>query len=408
MDRDIKALFDRIGGILTIDSGLVKRLTKYETEFTHRNKDHIDFFSGNLLGVDKVRFKTSDWNEFFDEVIRLDDVELRQALIALPTVNAEFKVSSDIMNVTCMWLIHAIANSSTLKPEEKHTGMLKAALIFNYKVLSSKLAHDFPYTANRELAQAVYAELSKKFSLKRHGNWGSLLIARSEDMISPTGIHGKTIRTFQDDAAVLYMVTDSQGRIRDLVKTMRDVFERIRKSDAKILTSSSHVVVDGELEVGDLNRYLVAYKHYIQSVVGNRTTFIKDELVDIIASAMHTMHPEHLVKTLEYISDGYHSEEPALFESLIEEVMIHAFDFLARERKERNRGFDLSNVIVKLRGIYMSSRSTDPYLLHLRDLTDQIVGVPLKGRAASALASVRTGLMLYIVLRALTRSYYSS
>lgn len=409
MDQNIKAVYVRLARGVVIDAALVKRLQRFVTEFTHRNPDHLDFFSGNLLGVEKVRFKPSDWENFFDVVVKVDDTELRTALMMLPVFEPYGIVGRDVMNITCMWLIHAIENSK-LSPELKHQGMMCSALIFNYKVLTSKLANDFKFPADRETAIAVYAELNKKYSLKKHGSWSALLDARAEDIIKEGGLHWPTIQTFTPDAGtpgVLYMVTDSQGRIRDLIKTLWEVLERVRKSDAKIVTTGSHITIDGVMEVGDMTRHLLTYKHYIHSVAGTRDSFIKEDLVDVISMAMHTMNPDYFVQTLEHISDQYHGRDAERYETLFDEVMIHAFTFLSKEKQQRNRGFDLANTIVKLRGIYMAARSTDPYMLELRRLADEIVGESLRGRAASAQASVRTGVLLYIVLRALTRSYYA-
>jgi hypothetical protein len=409
MDQNIKAVYARVAAGVHIDEMLIKRLQRYVTEFTHRNPDHLDFFSGNLLGVEKVRFKSSDWDNFFDEVVRVDDVELRTELMQLPVFEPYGQVGRDVMNITCMWLIHTIY-SSHLKDTLKQQGMRCAALIFNYKVLTSKLAHDFKFPADRETAIAVYAELNKKYSLKKHGSWSALLDARAEDMIREGGLHWSTIQNFTPDAGtpgVLYMVTDSQGRIRDLIKTLWEVLERVRKSDAKIITTGSHITIDGVAEVGDMTRHLLTYKHYIHSVAGTHDSFIKSDLVDVIGMAMHTMNPDYFLQTLVHISDQYHGRDSERYESLLDETMIHAFTLLAKERQQRNRGFDLANIIVKLRGVYMSARTQDPYMLELRRLADEIVGESLRGRAASAQAAVRTGVLLYIVLRALTRSYYA-
>lgn len=409
MDIDIKSVFDRIATDVNVNQGLVDRLSRFETEFTHRNKEHIDFFSGNLLGVEKVRFLPSDYARFFDEVVRTDDTELQRALHALPSINTDWVVSSDVFNITSMWLIHVIhviGQDKKLSKESRHRGMLAAALIFNYKVLTSKLAHDFKFPADRETAIAVYAALNKKYSLKKHGSWSALLVARAEDMIVERGLHWDTINNFRPDKKVLYMITDSQGRIRDIVKTLWDVLNTIRASDAKIVTTSSMVTIDGESEMGDLNRKLVSYKTYLHSVAGSESSFIKPELIAVIASAMRTMNPDYFLDTLRHISKGYAGVNNEKYEKLIDETMIHAFDFLSREQREKRKQIDLTNVVVKLRGQYQAARTTDPDMLNLRSLADEIVAIPLGRRSSSAQAAVRTGVLLYIVLRALTRNYY--
>lgn len=406
MAGEIKAVFERYAQGLKIDRSLIERIHRYERQFVNRNEEHIEFFGSNLLGVHRVRFRTTDWEVWFDDVLGIDDVTLKQDLHSLDVINPSFRVSSDVMNISCMWVVHAIANSN-LSNKLKHQGMIDTLLIFHYKVLSSKLAHDFRYPANREAAAAAYSVLSKKFSLKRYGSWAAMLRARCEDIISRRSIHYKTIDTFQDDEGILYMVTDTQGRIRDVVKKMYEVFQQVREGDARIVTRSSTIDIDGVQEVRDVSRLASQYRHYLKTIILDKRSLIKRELVDIIGSAMHTMSPNFLVESLVFSSEHFQQNGYEYIEEFIDELMAHLFEFLSRRRENVSRRNDLPFMLTSLRGIYMSSRSSDPSLMKLRKLGDRIVDKSVRSRSQSAKASVRTGLMLYIVLRTLTRNHYT-
>ena len=67
---------------------------------------------------------------------------------------------------------------------------------------------------------------------------------------------------------------------------------------------------------------------------------------------------------------------------------------------------DLAGLIGKLKNLYSASRMSDPQLIKMRDLADKVVGRSVKSRNSAALASVRTGLQIYFVLRAFARKYY--
>ena len=45
---------------VVIDSHLIKKLKKYQSDFVLKNTDHQEFFGGNLTGVQVVRFTNSD------------------------------------------------------------------------------------------------------------------------------------------------------------------------------------------------------------------------------------------------------------------------------------------------------------------------------------------------------------
>jgi hypothetical protein len=64
-------------------------------------------------------------------------------------------------------------------------------------------------------------------------------------------------------------------------------------------------------------------------------------------------------------------------------------------------------MLVRLRGAYTSSRSSDPYLLEMRSLTEEVIRPAVKTKTQAVVASVRTAVLLYIVLRAYTKRHYT-
>lgn len=407
MTGSVKSVFNEECGDIKIDTKLVKRILQYGQNFVNKNADHIAFFGGNLLGVDTVRFKDADRNQWFDDILEADDISLKGKLHSLPSIDPNFKVSSDVMNLSCVWLMNAIYTSKQLGAGDKETGLMSVALILQYKLISSIMAHYFPYPADREVALATYASLSRKFALKVYGSWGALLRKRSEDILARNSIHYKTYTEMNDDAAVVYMLNDIQGRLREIVKKMWAEFDKTRNSKSKISSTSSVIVIDGESILRDRSTDHTAYRRYIHETIINKPTFIKTELVEVIGSAMHTMPIKLLNDTLAYMSDNYRQRGDKDIEELLDETLLHAFDFLNSNRSELRDGKDIAGFIARLRTVYMSSRSTDPALLKMRALAEKIIGKAVKTKNDNVIASVRTGVLLYIVLRSFTMKHYS-
>lgn len=406
MSESVKSVFEDECKGLKIDTKLMRRIANYRIRFLTRNEDHVAFFGGNLLGVHPIRYRSTDMAAWFDDVLEVDDLTLKHRLHALKSIEPKFIVSSDVTNLSCLWLVHAIYNSPLLSAKEKEVGMVEVLLVLHYKLLSSLMAHYFRYPADREVAIATYAALSKKYALKVHGSWSGLLAARSTDIVSRTSIHARTIHHFDDDTVIVYMINDIQGRIREVVKKMMMVFYLVREQNAKITTTSSVVAVDGEIIVRDKTRSLNTYKRYIHDVVVNKPSFIRTEVVQVIASAMHTMPERLLTQTLGYLSDNYLAPTQKHIPQLIDETLLHAFDFLSNNRNILRQN-DLASLVARLRSLYMSSRSTDPSLMLLREVGERVVQDATQSKNTSLVASVRTGLLLYIVLRTFTMKHYS-
>lgn len=388
----------------TIDKKLLHQIHEYQLGFAHKNEEHIKFFGGNLLGVHSVRFTTSDKNIWIDDIVRLEEYDIRQQVVAPETAFREEWVRvTDVMNLSCLYLCHRIYNS-TLPEKDKTQGMLDVLLVLHYKFISSLMAHYFNKApANEATALAVYAALSKKYAIKQHGSWHAMLVARCMDIIDERSIHFQTIAKFDDDAAIIYMITDTQGRARSIVKKQYKVFVEVRAQNAKITSVGGHVQLESGLTVKDVSRLYQPYRRYLNEIIVDRKAFIKIDLLEVIGSAMHTMPEKLLLDALEYMV-AHHRDK--LVEDVLTETMLHAFDYLSRESSARLAMRDIGLLISKLRALYMASRSSDPALMRMRDLGEKLVDEAIISKSSSTIASVRTGVFLYIVLRVFSRRHY--
>lgn len=406
--ESIKTVFEKECGNLDIGPKLAQRLHTYQVGFVHKNEDHIAFFGGNLLGVHTVRFNDSDRDRWFDEIMEVEPNYLEERLLALPTVNADFHVSSDTMNLSCAWLTHAIFVSPKLNDKVKREAMIDVMLVLQYKFLTSRLFRLFRYPANKKTAEAAYAQLTYKFAIKQHGSWGALFRARAEEIIDAQGLHFKTISQFDNDKDIVYMLNDTQGRIRDMLKNIYGVFLQVHAQGVKISTTSNVIEHDGESILKDKTRNLLAYGRYLNSVVTDKNSFIREELVQVIEKLMYTMSAKLFRETLEYMSDNYRQARAGAIEEVLNEVLVHSFSYLSENRDVVRNERDLPGILTRLRGVYMSSRSTDPALMALRQKTETIVKQATGNRNDSAIASIRTGVLLYLVARAFSMRHYTA
>ncbi len=406
MSLTVIQAFDQIAGKIKIDADLIRRIHQYERNFVNRSEDHINFFGGHLIAVHKVRFMDSDWNNWFDNVLAgVDDVELRRLVHMSPAINKKWNVVSDVMNISCMWITHKILNSN-LPEDLKRQGAEDALLIFYYKVLSSKLAHDFKFLINKDIAEAMYAQLSKKYGLKKYGSWNGLLRARVADILSVNGIHKNTLAKFTPDKDILYLISDSQGRIRDVVKLQHDMLRQTKDNDRKIVSTLSVIDTDEGTMIPDLARPIDQYRQYLISTLGNKQTFIKDDLLKVIASSLHSnFNPVMMKDILGHVSDHY-LEDVIGTEKMINRIIIHAFDLLRQETVGTGTTLNMVFIITKLRGSYMSSRTMDRETIEIRNDVEGMIKELYPRKSDAIIATMRTGFMLYCVIRALALKKY--
>jgi hypothetical protein len=276
-----------------------------------------------------------------------------------------------------------------------------------YKFLTSRLYRHFKYPADRATAEATYAVLTYKYAIKQYGSWAGVLNARAEEVISPTGLHHRAIEEFEPDSIIVYLLNDTQGRIRDMLKNIYDVFLQVHRQGIKISSTSSMVEHDGVEILKDKSKNLLAYTRYINSIITDRNSFIREELLTVIEKQMKTMPPRLFRESLEWMSDNYRQSGAGMVEELLNETLVHSFDYLAENRNLVRNSTDLASLLTRLRGVYMSSRSTDPALFSLRDKAEKIVKLATNNKNSSVIAAVRTGMLLYLIARAYSMRYYS-
>lgn len=408
MKNGISKVFDEECKDLQIDKDLVRRLNTYQNAFVHKNSEHQDFFGGSTTGVQVVRFLPADRNRWFDEILEINDTLLEEKLHALPTVNTDWLISSDAMNLSCAWLAHAVFKSNKLNDKQKHDALIDIFLVLQYKYLTSILYRFFKYPADRETAEATYSLLSYKYALKVHGSWSAVLRARAEEIISKESIHYDTIVKMDDDKDVIYLLNDTQGRIKDMMKNIYDLFIRVSQQGIKIATVTAVTTDhDGEEILKDKTKSMTVYGRYIRSVIIDKNSFVRTELTNVIEKIMQTMPPKLFNMTLEWMSINYSQVNTKIIDEVLEETLLHSFDYLGTNRELIRNNTDLSNLLAKLRGVYMSSRSTDQALIALREKTEKMVRMAVETKNESVISSVRTGVLLYIVLRSFTMKHYS-
>jgi len=407
MHMNVKRVFDEECKSLRFDTALTKRLNDYQVGFVNKNEEHMSFFGGNLLGVQKVRFLPVDKDKWFNDVLGIDDITIEERLLQLPDINANFHISSDVFNLSVMWVIHSLMNSHLLNDKQKQKACMDAALSLQYKFLTSLMAHYIRFNIDPEVAAAAYAQLSYKYAIKQYGSWSATLTARCESLLGEESIHYTTLKKFNSDLDIVYLLNDTQSRIRDMLKNIYGHLLKVNKDGGKITSTSNSLEHDGESILKDKTKSLIGYTRYLHSITADKNSFIKQELLLVIKKVMYTMPSKQLDKTLDWFSSNYRQGDSKDIDNLIDLTLTHSFGYLKDHKNLLKETNDLASLVSNMRGVYMSSRSTDTDLLTIRKLAEGVVSKATGLKNDNIIASVRTGLLLYLVLRAYTLHHYS-
>lgn len=405
-------VFDRNFDQVQFDENLCKRIIQYSLRYMNRNDDHSAFFGGVLLGVNPIRFLDSDREAWYEDILDIDEDLLTADFRKVKSINHEFKVMSDVFNYTPIYvthyLVHRIQANTKIPATLRHEACVNAFMVLHFRFLTSLLVKRFRYPADPQVAQATYASLNGRFDIKRFGSWRALLRARSEDLISLNSIYHRSIQNFGPDASLIRVVTDTQGRIREVVKKIYAIHKQFSDAGVRVRTTSDTTIdTDGEQVLKDRTNGYASYLRYINEVVQTDRNFIRDELVEVIASAMQAMPVHYLRESLQYLSNNYGQPHQQYLEGILKETLLYTFNYLQTNRSTIGPNKDLAALLAKLRALFMASRSSDPAVLLLRNDTEKMVKQAINSKNNAVIAAVRTGVLLYIILRAMTKEHYS-
>lgn len=400
-------LFNDYCSHVNFDTNLVRQLEMFQIGFMTKNEDHINFFGGNLLGLHRVRFSNQDKMRWFDEVLRMDPQTLQDEIKHLPHIDIQHKVSSDVFNLSCIWLIYKINNSVSLNQAQKDKGMLTVGIILFYRFFTSRYCRHFPYLTDKATALATLNALSNRFDIKRLGSWQAVITKMAETMIKRGSSHWPVFEKMEDDLKVVRVLNDMSSRNRAMLKGIYAVFKDVHAKGIKVYSTSANVVLDGEDMLRDKKEGVTKYTRYLSEIIVSEESFIKQELENVVQELMPTMSPRMLHEVLQWFV-GNQKPGDNLINKLLDTIIKHAYDLVSTDRSLMRDGFDLMAVLFKLRGIYTSSKAKDPKLLMCRKELDKIGKKVLRTSNNAAISSARTGIMLYVVLRTFTMNYYTS
>jgi hypothetical protein len=400
----IKQVFDHHFNSVKIDGSLGKLLYRFRVWFVNQNSDHLEFFGSNLLGVHVLQFRDKDHDRFFNEILNIDYDLLKEDLYKLDSIDPSYKVSSDVFNLSCFYLMHRYYSESSLTDSVKQNAYIDVALLFYYRCTQALMSAYFKYPADPKLAEAAFARLSHKFLIKRLGTWGKVIEFRAKELFEKESIHLKTIKGYNDDAMIIYMINDSQGRIRSMMKSYAEVFYAAYEENDRVGSTTSVVTdMEGKESVKEKTKSIESIVTYMRQTLIDEDSFVKKEMVDVIYSVNKNTSTRMIDQTLRYMCRSYNdSKKMKQIDDFVSSVVVYSFYLIDQEIKPKSYR-DLPVILTKLKNLYLSTRTIDEEMIRIRDMGQSIVNDSVAGQTyhKSLLMATRTSLLLYISLRAL-------
>lgn len=409
MNQTLKTVFDQHFEHVVFNDKLALEVYKYHIHISTMNPEHIQFFGSNLLGVNTLRYVPKDIRTFYEHVLGIDQTVLTDDIRKLGTIYHENSISGDILNLTIFYMIHRFYTTQDMTEDKKMRAAYDTALIFCYRCLFALTNSRFRYPVDPRIAQAAYANLSNKHLIKKLGTWKKLCDYRSTRIVekhnkedNKPGLNYSRLYSFDDDIAVTSIIQDSQNRFKSMFNLYYDEFDKVWKDGGSIAVTSATITdADGDLVLRERTKGPDAMVAYARTLINDPATFIDPDLITVVADINVNSSYRMIHSTVEWMANAYHDPKWNMaIDKFISDVVVQGMFYIEHNIPLSKRK-DVSYILITLKNLFLSTRSTDPQLLSIRAQGEKIV-MANKKISKSLMMATRSAILLYIILRVLT------
>ena len=399
----IKQLFDDLFKTVKFDKKLAREIYKYQFSYLVTDPDRAEFFGGALIGVVNVYFTDAFVNKFFNKIIMLDQHKIKSSLHLAPSINEEYLVTGDPLNLVLFYMVHRFLSNTKMKRKDRERVAFDLILIFNYRTIAALHSNGFKWLGNKELSVSSYEAMSNKFILKQVGNWMKYMEYRAKSILDPKLTNLDPLTTMATDKEFLDVIADAQNRIRSTFKLMYRQREAHRAAGVGVhITKMVKEYSDGETEVSEK-------LGGIDSIIGNtvQTLMIKPDLLDprmmaLVASVLSGVSAHNVYQILEGVHKAIRGKNGPKVIAFYRSTLAFMYEQI-RSSTSTSSKTTQGELILFIKGVVNSSRSVDPTLFKIREEGMEVVDMSTDKKDTQIRTRYRLVILMHMFILSMTK-----
>lgn len=401
--------FSKLG--ISITNREITQMERLVISFETRGSHVLAF--GQLLGVYPAAFKDDDRLAFFD-LFGVREDEVKRMVKSIPSINNDFKVASDPFNLLAVWILH-LSHAMIKNPKVRDQFMLNVAKYLHYRFFTSLVNNFFPHMANEKIMAATIDRLTRKYDIVVFGTWKKLIEARCKSLLDRSSIHYRSIEKADDDDKYLYVVTDTQTRIRDRVKNIVNVYYDTRAKGGEVKSRAAVTEIDGEKVLIHTSSALDTMVSSVFADASNVRVFVDPQIIRSISQQFPTISTSALRQTLTAISAMIKQQSltkeldiPIVqrkdrtitvgIRVLLRDIIQSAFRYCIRNRIPLD---NKAEVYIRIKNVFSSSRISDESITGVKDRMVFLIDDVTDTSRESTKSSLRLAVIMYVIFRSL-------
>lgn len=405
----LKSIFDHYTeDTVKIDKSFAQKVWKWKTKFYSKNPDHVGFFTGYFFGYHIPKWTYSDSDYWLVDVMGIDEDEVASHAYKLDFVDKDHAVSSNILSIGLLYLIHKTTVSPTLDLKTKETLKSDLMEIMIARYITAIMNNYFSRgQTSLDIAQETYNRLSRRFVLKQEGSWAGFIRARAQSFLVGNQLGASARRKFAteevylqfDDEQVVKKLNAIKTNLNQAIKDINAVFREVLDDQNKISRTSSTQADGDDKFVRDIIRSEGVYLTHQNQLMLDKRAFINEDMLEVIESTMDAISTNIFRGALEWILDNQtNGRYKRDIETMRQDILLYGLELIKEE------GIQTTNFVqiaYRLRQNFMSGKATDARLVKCRKLCDKFIVAYRPKSKGKIITLERVAILMYIVLRSL-------
>jgi len=404
----VKNALDEILGKYKYDDNLYKNLLKYNISFITNDIERKSLFSSRLIGCQYIKYTQYDKNLFYNELFNIDYIEVADQVKTITTINKDFKVARDDINLVTLYIAYRFLNNESLDQKKRYKYAEEAIKYLCYRSLIVLVSNFFIYPVSEEKIQTLIEHLSYKYIIKKVKNWKEFCDYRANSFMQSKNL--ETIKNFNDDEKIVIAINEVFNRIKD---TLKNIYSEMLELEEKvnIIKSNSKVVndIEGEQVILDKLDSLESYIYHIESCLIDKSKFITNEVITVTTNIIKYISFNKLKELLEltynyYYKDNKNSKE---IKDIINKIIIVSLEYLHKNKIFINKNNNIIFVINSIIGTLLYNRNNVVIINELKqDISDLIIKIYKENKIKyhkKYILSIRNCFFIYIIIKALLK-----
>jgi len=401
----LKDTLDSFLSHMKFDRELHERIYVYNLELMTSSDANRRLFSTRDIGVDRVMFGLADKENFFNEILYVTSRDFEQAITKVNSFNRSFKISNDSINLACFYIAHKFLENKSIKEADRIEYAKEILDTFSIRTLLTLTSNYFVYPISEEESLSLIERLSYKYIIKQVNNWKEYCEYRSDEYIKSK--YKNFLIKFHPEDELPAAINDLFSRTKSTLKNIYSELMEMKKNEDVVSTLKNTVIdASGKDVIIDRTETADTYYEYLKSTLADKNSFYKREIVYTVRELIKNTYVEDLEQFLSVMYD-YMTKNDKNYKKITElfrDTIVFFLSYLTEHKSEVNLNSSIVQILDKLLGILLYSRSTDKTLNDLKEEYDKLVMTVFKEEAKRVypvrrLPDLRNSVIAYLLIR---------